>query len=154
VAVTLMVNGRRRRVDVERSTPLLWVIRESLGLTGTKFGCGLGVCGACAVHLDGQRVESCSIPVGDVGRRSVTTIEAMDGDVADAVKSSWLEAGASECGYCQPGQIISAIALLRDKRRPTDEDIDAAMRDHICRCGIYDRIRAAVHRAARSLEGA
>jgi isoquinoline 1-oxidoreductase subunit alpha len=153
VAVTLTVNGRRRRVDAERSTPLLWVLRESLGLTGAKFGCGLGVCGACTVELGGQVVQSCVTPVGDVGRRSVTTIEAIDGDVAEAVTSSWLEAGASECGYCQPGQIMAAIALLKEKRRPTDEDIDAAMQGHICRCGMYDRIRAAVHLAARSLEG-
>jgi isoquinoline 1-oxidoreductase alpha subunit len=153
VALTLKINGRRTRVDVEPSTPLLWVIRESLRLTGTKFGCGLGVCGACTVDLDGEVVTSCTVPVGAVGRRSVTTIEATDGRVADAVKSSWLAVGAAECGYCQPGQIMAAISLLKEKRRPTDEDIDAAMRGHICRCGMYDRIRAAVHLAARSLEG-
>jgi isoquinoline 1-oxidoreductase alpha subunit len=152
VALTLRVNGQRTRVDVERSTPLLWVLREPLGLTGTKFGCGGGLCGACAVHLDGEVVESCSIPVGAVRRRAVTTIEATDGDVADAVRSAWLEVGAAECGYCTPGQIMAAIALLTEKRRPRDEDIDDALRGHICRCGLYDRIRAAVRLAARSLE--
>jgi isoquinoline 1-oxidoreductase alpha subunit len=152
VALTLNVNGRRSRIDVDPSTPLLWVLRESLDLTGTKFGCGEGLCGACTVHLDGEVVASCSLPVGAVGRRSVTTIEAAAGDVAEAVRSAWLALDASECGYCQPGQMMAAIALLNEQPRPTDDDIDAAMHGHICRCGIYDRIRAAVHHAARSLE--
>ncbi|AXB48227.1 isoquinoline 1-oxidoreductase [Amycolatopsis albispora] len=150
--MTLVVNDRRRRVEVDPATPLLWVLRETLGLTGTKFGCGEGLCGACTVHLDGEAVNSCTISVGDVGRRRVSTIEGTGGRVAGAVRESWLALDAAECGYCQPGQMMAATALLTAKPRPSDEDIDGALRGNLCRCGIYDRIRAAVHQAAESLE--
>ncbi|CAM4014756.1 (2Fe-2S)-binding protein [Kibdelosporangium persicum] len=152
MTLRLTVNDQRRRVETDPETPLLWVIREQLGLTGTKFGCGAGVCGACTVQLDGKPVQSCSVPVGDVGRQPVTTIEGVDGPVAEAVRRAWLELDAAECGYCQPGMIVAAIALLRRKPHCTDKDIDDALRGNICRCGIYDRIRAAVHLAARKLE--
>lgn len=151
MTLRLTVNDQRRRVDVDPETPLLWVIREQLGLTGTKFGCGAGLCGACTVHIDGKPTQSCTVPAGDVGGRSVTTIEGADGPVAEAVRRAWRELDTAECGYCQPGQILAATALLTRKPRPADADIDEAMRGNICRCGIYDRIRAAVHLAARLL---
>ncbi len=152
VNVSLEINGRSTTVDVEPSTPLLWVIREAAGLTGTKFGCGTGQCGACTVHLDGEPVRSCSVPVMEAEGREITTIEGVDGEVAAAVRASWLALDVTECGYCQAGQIMSAVALLAGTSRPTDADIDQAMRGNICRCGIYDRIRTAVHAAARTLE--
>jgi isoquinoline 1-oxidoreductase alpha subunit len=152
MTLRLTVNDQRRRVDVDPETPLLWVIRERLGLTGTKFGCGAGLCGACTVHVDGKPARSCSVPAGDVGARPVTTIEGAGGPEADAVRRAWLQLDTAECGYCQPGQILAATALLRRKPRPTDADIDEALRGNICRCGIYDRIRAAVHLAAKHLE--
>jgi len=152
VNVSLAINGRSTTVDVEPSTPLLWVIREAAGLTGTKFGCGAGQCGACTVHLDGEPVRSCSLPVMEAEGREITTIEGVDGEVAAAVRASWLALDVTECGYCQAGQIMSAVALLAGTSRPTDADIDQAMRGNICRCGIYDRIRSAVHAAARGLE--
>ncbi len=149
---TLAINGRSTIVDVEPATPLLWVIRGAAGLTGTKFGCDGGQCGACTVHLDGEPVQACSLPVEQAEGHAITTIEGVDGEVAAAVRASWLALDVAECGYCQAGQIMSAVALLAGTPHPTDADIDQAMRGNICRCGIYDRIRTAVHAAARTLE--
>jgi isoquinoline 1-oxidoreductase alpha subunit len=149
---SLTVNGKTRTVDVDDDTPLLWVIRDELGLTGTKFGCGVAMCGACTVHLDGQPLRSCSIPVSAV-TGEITTIEAVEGPEAKAVQSAWIARDVPQCGYCQSGQIMSAVALLREKPAPTDEDIDLAMNGNICRCATYVRIRAAIHDAAKTLEG-
>jgi isoquinoline 1-oxidoreductase alpha subunit len=147
---SLTVNGKTRTVDVDDDTPLLWVIRDELGLTGTKFGCGVAMCGACTVHLDGQPLRSCSIPVSAV-TGEITTIEAVEGPEAKAVQSAWIARDVPQCGYCQSGQIMSAVALLREKPAPTDEDIDLAMNGNICRCATYVRIRAAIHDAAKTL---
>lgn len=152
MTVTLAINGRSTTLDVEPSTPLLWVIREAAGLTGTKVGCDGGQCGACTVHLDGEPVQSCTVPVEQAAGHDITTIEGVDGEIAAAVRASWLALDVTECGYCQPGQIMAAVALLAGTPRPTDGDIDEAMRGTICRCGIYDRIRTAVHATARTLE--
>ena len=145
----LNINGKVRDVEVEADTPLLWVIREQVGLTGTKYGCGVAQCGACSVHLNGQVVRSCSIPVGSVkaGDR-ITTIEGLSRNASHAVQKAWSELDVPQCGYCQSGQIMAAASLLAKNRKPTDADIDAAM-TNICRCGTYQRIRAAVHLAAR-----
>ena len=150
---TLNINGKVRDVEVEADTPLLWVIREQVGLTGTKYGCGVAQCGACSVHLNGQIVRSCSIPVGSVkaGDR-ITTIEGLSRNASHAVQKAWLALDVPQCGYCQSGQIMAAASLLAKNRKPTDADIDAAM-TNICRCGTYQRIRAAVHRAAGMLAG-
>ena len=147
--VTLVVNGTRHDVDVPPDMPLLWVLRDVLGLTGTKFGCGIAQCGACTVHVDGQPVRSCLAPVGSLSGRSVTTIEAI-GDTPNGarVQKAWLDLEVVQCGYCQSGQIMSATALLNTVPKPTDDDIDAAMAGNICRCGTYVRIRAAIHAAA------
>jgi isoquinoline 1-oxidoreductase alpha subunit len=131
--------------------PLLWALRDHANLTGTKFGCGKALCGACTVHVDGQPVRSCSTPVGSVGTAAITTIEGLGGPVAEAVQAAWRKLDVVQCGYCQSGQIMSAVALLSENRRPSDEDIDAAMNGNICRCGTYQRIRAAIHEAARAL---
>ncbi len=131
--------------------PLLWVLRDVLGLTGTKFGCGVAQCGACTVHLDGQAVRSCITPVRAVGSRPVTTIEGLSADGSHPVQRAWTEVDVVQCGFCQPGQIMAAAALLRQKPRPTDADIDAALDGNLCRCGTYQRIRAAVHRAAQMM---
>ena len=149
----LNINGKVRDVEVEADTPLLWVIREQVGLTGTKYGCGVAQCGACSVHLNGQLVRSCSIPVGNVkaGDR-ITTIEGLSRNASHAVQKAWAELDVPQCGYCQSGMIMAATALLNSKPQPTDADIDAAM-TNICRCGTYQRIRAAVHRAAGMLAG-
>jgi len=149
----LNINGKVRDVEVEADTPLLWVIREQLGLTGTKYGCGVAQCGACSVHLNGQVVRSCSIPVGNVkaGDR-ITTIEGLSRNSSHAVQKAWAELDVPQCGYCQSGQLMAAASLLAKNRKPTDADIDAAM-TNICRCGTYQRIRAAVHRAAGMLAG-
>jgi isoquinoline 1-oxidoreductase alpha subunit len=148
----IKVNGRAREADVEADTPLLWVLRDSLELKGAKFGCGAGLCGACTVHLDGQPVRSCQTPIGSVGARSVTTIEAIGETPAGrAAQAAWLEHDVMQCGYCQAGQIMSATALLRANTRPTDADIDAAMAGNICRCATYLRIRAAIKAAAASM---
>ena len=148
---TLTINGRKRDVEVEADTPLLWVIREQLGLTGTKYGCGVAQCGACSVHLNGEVVRSCSIPVSAVKPSDrIVTIEGLSRDSSHAVQKAWAEVDVPQCGYCQSGQIMAAAALLSKNPRPTDQDIDAAM-TNICRCGTYQRIRAAVHKAASFL---
>jgi isoquinoline 1-oxidoreductase subunit alpha len=147
------VNGRVHSVDALPDTPLLWVLRDELGLTGTKYGCGIAQCGACTVHLDGQPLRSCSLPVSAVGTGEVTTIEGVSGREADAVQRAWVARDVPQCGYCQSGQVMSAIALLREIKKPTDEDVNLAMNGNTCRCVTYVRIRAAIHDAARSLEG-
>jgi len=149
--VTLKINGKEQDVDVDPQMPLLWALRDHLNLTGTKYGCGRALCGACTVHVDGQPMRSCSIPVSGVAGKSITTIEAVDGKVADAVKQAWQRLDVVQCGYCQSGQIMSAIALLSTNKAPSDVDIDAGMAGNICRCGTYVRIRAAIHEAARVL---
>jgi isoquinoline 1-oxidoreductase alpha subunit len=145
---TLRINGRSVEVDTAPETPLLWVLRDTLALHGTKFGCGLGLCGACTVHVAGAPVRSCQTPVGAVGNNEVTTIEGLSPDSRHPVQRAWLEHDVPQCGYCQSGQIMSAAALIANNRAPTDADIDAAMAGNICRCGTYDRIRAAIKRAA------
>ena len=149
--VTLNVNGQSRAVDVDPETPLLWVIRDDLGLTGTKYGCGVAQCGACTVHVDGEPLRSCSAPVAAVAGRKVTTIEGLSSRAAKAVQKAWVDLDVVQCGYCQSGQIMSATALLEKKPRPTDADIDHAMAGNICRCATYHRIRAAIHAAAATL---
>jgi isoquinoline 1-oxidoreductase alpha subunit len=147
--ITLDINGETRSVDAEPSTPLLWVIRDTLGMIGTKFGCGAALCGACTVHLDGKPVRSCSTPVALAAGKKLTTIEAVGASpVGKKVQAAWAALDVPQCGYCQSGQIMSATALLAQKPNPTDADIDAAMAGNICRCGTYPRIRAAIHMAA------
>jgi aerobic-type carbon monoxide dehydrogenase small subunit (CoxS/CutS family) len=146
--VKLNLNGRETQVDADADTPLLWVLRDTLGLTGTKYGCGMALCGACTVHLDGQPLRSCVTPLAAVGARAVTTIEGLSQDRSHPVQRAWIELDVPQCGYCQSGQIMSAAALLARTPQPSDEDIDAAMSGNICRCGTYQRIRAAIHRAA------
>jgi aerobic-type carbon monoxide dehydrogenase small subunit (CoxS/CutS family) len=148
----LIVNGEERSVEVDPNTPLLWVLREQLKLNGTKFGCGIAQCGACTVHLDGTPVRSCSTPVAAADGAEITTIEGVGNDdgTRHTVQAAWVEHQVPQCGYCQSGQIMSAVALLRDNPDPTDEDIDAAMSGNICRCGAYGRIRAAIKTAARA----
>jgi len=142
------VNGKHFDLDVDPSTPLLWVIRDHLGLTGTKYGCGLAQCGACTVHIDGQAVRSCVAPVSRAAGKAVTTIEGLSSDLSHPLQRAWIEEDVPQCGYCQSGQLMSAAVLLREKPQPTDEDIDQAMTGNICRCGTYPRIRRAIHRAA------
>ena len=146
--LTINVNGTDRSVDVDPETPLLWVLRDAVGLTGTKFGCGMALCGACTVHIDGQPIRACVTPVGSIGAAKVTTIEGLSPDRSHPVQKAWIELDVPQCGYCQSGQIMSATALLAQTPKPTDADIDAAMSGNICRCGTYQRIRAAIHRAA------
>ena len=151
----LSVNGESVHVEAAADTPLLWVLRDELGLTGTKFGCGMGLCGACTVHVAGQPVRTCITPVNAVLGKKITTVEGVGRDrVGHAVQSAWLTLGVPQCGYCQAGQIMSAAALLRQSLQPSDADIDSAMAGNICRCGTYLRIRAAIHRAAQQLRGA
>ena len=150
---TLRVNGAARTIDVEDDVPLLWALREQLGLTGTKYGCGIAQCGACNVHIDGRAARSCVTPAAAVQAREVVTIEGVSGDVARAVQETWSRLDVAQCGYCQSGQIMSAIALLSEIRRPSDADIDAAMTGNVCRCATYVRIRAAIHEAAKTLGG-
>jgi|SRR6266852_753040 len=146
----LEVNGEVRTFDAQSDTPLLWVLRDVLHMTGTKFGCGMALCGACTVHVDGQPVRSCITQVSTVAGKKITTIEAVaSDDVGKRVQAAWLELGVPQCGYCQSGQIMSAIALLKQKPKPQDSDIDEAMSGNICRCGTYPRIRAAIKRAAQ-----
>ena len=145
---TLLINGASTSVDVDPDTPLLWVLRDHLNLTGTKFGCGVGQCGACTVHLDGQATRSCQWIVRDVGARHITTIEGLSADGSHPVQRAWVREQVPQCGYCQVGQIMSAAALLAETPHPTDADIDAAMAGNICRCGTYQRIRRAIHLAA------
>ena len=142
------INNKSYKVDVEPNMPLLWVIRDFVGLTGTKFGCGIAQCGACTVHLDGNPIRSCSFPVAAVGAKKITTIEGISENVDHAIQKAWIELQVPQCGYCQSGQIMSAVALLKAKPIPTDADIDAAMQGNLCRCGTYQRIRSAIHRAA------
>jgi isoquinoline 1-oxidoreductase alpha subunit len=149
----LKINGADRTVDALPDSPLLWVIRDQLALSGTKFGCGVAQCGACTVHLDGKPLRSCSIPVSAIGDGVITTIEGLSGKEADAVKKAWVKHEAPQCGYCQSGQVMSAVALLRTVKKPSDRDIDLAMNGNICRCATYVRIRAAIHDAAKSMEG-
>ena len=147
MSISLMVNGIAYTADVEPDTPLLWVLRDSLKLTGTKFGCGIAQCGACTVLIDGEAVRSCSIPASLVAGKAVTTIEGLSADGTHPVQLAWIEFDVPQCGYCQSGQIMAAVALLKEKPKPTDADIDRQM-TNICRCGTYPRIRAAIHRAA------
>jgi isoquinoline 1-oxidoreductase alpha subunit len=152
-AYELSVNGKTERIEAQPDMPLLWVLRDRLGLKGTKFGCGIAACGACTVHLDGQTVRSCSIPVSAV-KGAVTTIEGISDVTARAVQDAWVSLDVPQCGYCQSGQIMSAVALLREKPRPSDRDIDLAMNGNLCRCATYIRIRAAIHAAAQQLAAA
>ena len=151
--ITFNVNGSKRSTDSEPDTPLLWVLRDELKLTGTKFGCGAALCGACTVHLDGESVRSCQIQVRDIEGRDVTTIEGAKGGVAAAVQAAWIKLDVAQCGYCQSGQVMAAVGLLSQIPKPTDDDIDKAMDGNICRCNTYHRIRAAIHEAAKSLPG-
>jgi len=146
--VKLKVNGKEHAVDVRPDTPLLWVVRETFGLTGTKFGCGMAQCGACTIHLDGEAVRSCVTPVARAAGKEVTTIEGLPPDVGEPLRKAWIEVDVPQCGYCQSGQIMAAAVLLRETPRPTDADIDDAMAGNICRCGTYQRIRNAIHLAA------
>jgi isoquinoline 1-oxidoreductase subunit alpha len=152
MSFTIKINGTARTVDAEGDTPLLWVLRDDLGLTGTKFGCGIAQCGACTVFLDDKPLRSCSMPVSAVGDREVTTIEGVSGREAEAVYKAWVARDVPQCGYCQSGQVMSATALLRRIPRPMDRDIDLAMNGNICRCAAYVRIRAAIKDAAKLLE--
>jgi len=149
----LSVNGVDRKIDVDDDTPLLWVLRDDLGLTGTKFGCGVAMCGACTVHIDDQPVRSCSIPVSEASG-AITTIEAVEGKEAKAIQAAWVAHDVPQCGYCQSGQVMTAVALLREQPKPSDRDIDLAMNGNLCRCATYVRIRAAIHDAAKRLETA
>jgi len=149
MAVSLILNRKSVTLDVDPNVPLLWAIREAVGLTGTKFGCGIAQCGACTVHLEGRPIRSCVTPASAAAGKAVTTIEGVSGPAARAVQGAWEKLDVVQCGYCQSGQIMSAIALLNEKRDPTDAEIDAAMSGNICRCGTYVRIRAAIHEAAQ-----
>jgi isoquinoline 1-oxidoreductase alpha subunit len=150
---SLRINGTTRTVAAEDDIPLLWVLRDDLRLTGTKFGCGVAQCGACTVHIDGRAARACVTPAAGLQSREIVTIEGVSGDVARAVQDSWRQLDVAQCGYCQSGQIMSAIALLSEIRRPSDADIDAAMAGNVCRCATYVRIRAAIHEAAKTLGG-
>ena len=153
MAVSLSVNGKASSVDVDPQKPLLWVLREDLGVLGPKFGCGLAQCGACTVHLDGVAMRSCVLPVSAVGTKKITTIEAMEADpVGRKVQAAWSELDVAQCGYCQAGQIMSATALLKTKPKPTDADINSAMDGNLCRCATYTRIRKAIKRASGQTE--
>lgn len=149
-SITISVNGEDYMVEADPETPLLWVLRDTLGLTGTKYGCGIGQCGTCTVHLDGEAKRSCTIQVSDVSGKNVTTIEGLSPDGSHPVQQTWLEENVSQCGYCQPGQIMTAVALLASNTNPTDEDIDQSMSGNLCRCGTYQRIRRAIHAAAQN----
>jgi aerobic-type carbon monoxide dehydrogenase small subunit (CoxS/CutS family) len=145
--ITITVNGAQHQVDLEPDTPLLWVLRDALALTGTKFGCGIAQCGACTVHIDGQAMRSCSVPVAAVAGKSITTIEGLSPDAKHPVQQAWLAEDVPQCGYCQSGQIMAVAAFLKQNPKPTDADIDANI-TNICRCGTYERLRRAIHRAA------
>ena len=149
--ISLTVNGKQQRLDVPPDTPLLWVLRETLSLTGTKFGCGMNQCGACTVHVDGKPMRSCQTPISSVAGKKVTTIEGLSADSSHPLQQAWIAEQVPQCGYCQAGQIMAAAALLAAKRRPSDQDIDAALDGNICRCGTYQRIRRAIHRAAKMM---
>ena len=149
--IALNINGREHTVDADPATPILWALRDALGMTGTKFGCGAALCGACTVHLDGLPRRSCVTPIASVEGGKVTTIEGISGKEADAVTRAWIAIDVPQCGYCQSGQIMTAVSLLSEIPKPTDADIDGAMAGNVCRCATYVRIRAAIHRAAESL---
>jgi len=149
MAVTINVNGKAHDVDVEPETPLLWVLRDSIGLTGTKYGCGVAQCGACTVHVDGQPTKSCNVNAASVVGKKVTTIEGLSPDASHPVQKAWIEHTVPQCGYCQSGQIMAAVALLRRSPKPSDREIDQAMADNLCRCGTYTQIREAIHAAAK-----
>jgi isoquinoline 1-oxidoreductase alpha subunit len=153
MAVSFQLNGKAVALEVDPEMPLLWAIREKAALTGTKFGCGIASCGACTVHVDGVAMRSCTTPVSSVEGMAVTTIEGIEGRAADAVQASWQKLNVVQCGYCQSGQIMSAVALLTQNAKPSDADINDAMSGNICRCATYHRIRAAIHDAARAMEG-
>ena len=149
---TLNINGKATRVDADPDTPLLWVLRDTLQMTGTKYGCGMALCGACTVHMDGEPIRSCSTPISAAAGKKIVTIEGVgNGRVGKAVQTAWQKLDVVQCGYCQSGQIMSAVALLEKNRKPTDADIDGAMGGNVCRCATYVRIRAAIHEAAKSL---
>jgi isoquinoline 1-oxidoreductase alpha subunit len=150
--ITLNINGQDQQLDLDPTTPVLWALRDTLNMTGTKFGCGAALCGACTVHLDGQPIRSCITPISSVAGKKITTIEAMAADkIGKAVQDAWVKHDVPQCGYCQSGQVMSATALLRTNSKPSDADIDAAMSGNICRCGTYQRIRAAIKDASASL---
>jgi len=149
--VNLSINGATHAVDADDDMPLLWALRDLLNLTGTKYGCGIAACGACTIHLDGQPVRSCQTPISEAAGKAVTTIEGVRGEVAEAVQNAWIRLDVPQCGYCQSGQVMSAIGLLSENRKPTDADIDAAMSGNLCRCATYQRIRGAVKEAAKTL---
>lgn len=146
----LKINGKNRQVDVDPSTPMLWVLRDHLKLVGTKFGCGIAQCGACTIHLNGEAVRSCNTSVSEVGNQEITTIEGLSENGEHPVQKAWLELDVAQCGYCQPGQIMTAVALLKKNPNPTDDEIDAAMEGNICRCGTYTRIKKAIKTAAKT----
>ncbi len=150
--IKLTINNQPYEVDASPEMPLLWAIRDMVGLTGTKFGCGMAQCGACTVHVDGNPVRSCSFPVSAAVGKKITTIEGLSERIGEAVKKAWIELQVPQCGYCQSGQIMSATALLKNKPKPTDADIDAAMQGNLCRCGTYQRIRSAIHRASELIQ--
>ncbi len=156
MAKTLVINGRLYNIDADDDTPILWAIRDIVGIKGTKFGCGMGLCGACTVHLDGKPIRSCITPISAAAGKGqgITTIEGLSEEGTHPVQQAWLEEQVPQCGYCQAGQIMSATALLSTNKKPSDADIDAAMQGNICRCGTYQRIRAAIHRAAEIMEEA
>jgi isoquinoline 1-oxidoreductase alpha subunit len=151
--VGFVLNGKRVSVEADPEMPLLWAIRENAGLTGTKYGCGVGECGACTVHVEGEAMRACQMPISTVEGKSVTTIEGLSGKAAHAVQAAWREIDVVQCGYCQSGQIMSAVALLSQNQKPSDPEIDAAMNGNICRCATYGRIRTAIHAAAKTMEG-
>jgi isoquinoline 1-oxidoreductase alpha subunit len=154
VSINFVLNGKPQTVDVAPEMPLLWALRDTLHMTGTKFGCGMALCGACTVHIDGEAARACVTPVSKIAGKKVTTIEGLSADGTHPVQKAWMEINVPQCGYCQPGQIMSAVALLAKKVAPTDADIDDAMSGNICRCGTYQRIRQAIHRAAADLQRA
>nr|WP_295204619.1 (2Fe-2S)-binding protein [Sediminibacterium sp.] len=149
--IKLHVNGKEKEVDVDPLTPVLWVLRDHLDLPGTKFGCGVAACGACTIHIDGLPVRSCQLPVAGVGTKKITTIEGLSDNNTHPVQAAWIEEQVPQCGYCQSGQIMAAVALLQKKKSPTDADIDTAMQGHICRCGTYPRIREAIKKASQKM---
>jgi len=150
--VSLVINGTQHEVDVESDTPLLWVLRDNLGLTGTKYGCGIAVCGSCTVHLDGKPVRSCITPVSQAANKPITTIEGLSADASHPVQRAWVAEEVPQCGFCQSGQIMSAAALLAGNAQPSDGDIDQAMAGNLCRCGTYQRVRRAIKRAAQNMQ--
>ena len=149
--IQLTVNGQNQELDCDPATPLLWALRDLLHLTGTKFGCGIALCGACTIYVDGEPTRSCVVPVSAASGKKVTTIEGLEGRIAEAVRNAWVKHGVPQCGYCQSGQVMAATALLQKNHKPSDSDINTAMNGNICRCGTYQRIRAAIHEAAKAI---